>query len=93
MDVLFPSACPRRPGYEPSGLPGEEIIEKIGLLGREIKLQSRFFHQLAQLPVGPGLAHFRDPFDRLIIAQAMTENLPIITDDSFFRQYAVNIIW
>ena len=37
--------------------------------------------------------HHRDPFDRLIIAQAMTENLPIITDDSFFRQYAVNIIW
>jgi PIN domain nuclease of toxin-antitoxin system len=30
----------------------------------------------AQLP-----AHHRDPFDRLLIAQALLENLPIVTSD------------
>lgn len=37
--------------------------------------------------------HHRDPFDRLIIAQAMVENLTIITKDREFSQYDVNIKW
>lgn len=37
--------------------------------------------------------HHRDPFDRLIIAQCMTENLPVITSDVAFQKYPVNIIW
>jgi PIN domain nuclease of toxin-antitoxin system len=36
--------------------------------------------------------HHRDPFDRLIIAQSITENLPIITSDTVFQQYPVQII-
>jgi PIN domain nuclease of toxin-antitoxin system len=35
----------------------------------------------------------RDPFDRLIISQAMTESLPIITSDPVFEQYGIEIIW
>ncbi len=31
--------------------------------------------------------HHRDPFDRLIIAQAMIENLTIISSDSTFSRY------
>ncbi len=37
--------------------------------------------------------HHRDPFDRLIIAQGITEGLPVITSDSNFTIYPVNIIW
>ncbi|MFA6009763.1 MAG: type II toxin-antitoxin system VapC family toxin [Desulfobacteraceae bacterium] len=37
--------------------------------------------------------HHRDPFDRLIIAQGITEGLPVITSDSNFKKYLVNIIW
>ncbi len=37
--------------------------------------------------------HHRDPFDRLIIAQGISEGLPIITSDSEFKNYQVNIIW
>lgn len=33
----------------------------------------------------------KDPFDRLIIAQAIVENLPIITVDSVFKQYPVEL--
>jgi len=37
--------------------------------------------------------HHRDPFDRLIIAQALTEDIPIISPDPIFSQYAVKLIW
>jgi len=35
----------------------------------------------------------RDPFDRIIIAQGMTENLTVISKDSFFKEYDLLIIW
>ncbi len=39
----------------------------------------------------PGL--HRDPFDRLLIAQAQLENVPIITVDPHFTAYQVEVIW
>lgn len=37
--------------------------------------------------------HHRDPFDRLIIAQGLTENLIIVTKDENFPNYNVKTIW
>ncbi len=37
--------------------------------------------------------HHRDPFDRLLIAQAMVENLPIVSADGMFDNYGVNREW
>ena len=37
--------------------------------------------------------HHRDPFDRMIIAQALTENLLLATRDEAFHKYEVGIIW
>ncbi len=37
--------------------------------------------------------HHRDPFDRLLIAQAQIENLPIVTPDFVFRKYGIALIW
>jgi PIN domain nuclease of toxin-antitoxin system len=37
--------------------------------------------------------HHRDPFDRMLIAQAVRENLPIVTADRLFSRYPVKIIW
>ena len=37
--------------------------------------------------------HHKDPFDRLLIAQAMVEHLPIITADPQIARYGVEIIW
>ena len=40
------------------------------------------------------LLHFhKDPFDRIIIAQSLEENLPIYTKDSFFQDYGVTVRW
>lgn len=35
----------------------------------------------------------RDPWDRLLIAQAQLENIPIITADPAIGQYDVEVIW
>jgi PIN domain nuclease of toxin-antitoxin system len=37
--------------------------------------------------------HHRDPFDRMLIAQSLEENLPVITADPLFKKYPVQIIW
>lgn len=37
--------------------------------------------------------HHRDPFDRLLLAQASTEDLSIVSGDSAFRRYGVKVIW
>jgi PIN domain nuclease of toxin-antitoxin system len=37
--------------------------------------------------------HHRDPFDRLLIAQARSERLTIVTRDRRFAPYDVPIIW
>ena len=38
-------------------------------------------------------SHHRDPFDRLIIAQALDEEIPIIGVDTRFDRYGVNREW
>jgi len=35
----------------------------------------------------------KDPFDRLLIAQAAAEDLPLITHDPLIAQYPVRIVW
>ena len=35
----------------------------------------------------------KDPFDRLLIAQAQVENLPLITSDAEITRYPVQVIW
>ncbi|WP_372947578.1 type II toxin-antitoxin system VapC family toxin [Mariniphaga sp.] len=37
--------------------------------------------------------HHQDPFDRIIIAQAIHENLSIVTKDSQFRKYKIPLVW
>ena len=34
-----------------------------------------------------------DPFDRLIISQARTRNMTIITSDNYIPQYEVSVLW
>jgi PIN domain nuclease of toxin-antitoxin system len=43
---------------------------------------------VADLPL-----HHRDPFDRLLAAQARREELPIVSADPVFRKYGVKCVW
>ena len=55
------------------------------------------------LPLAMSVAHadragllpgpHRDPFDRMLIAQAQAEQLPVITNDSVFAAYGVRTLW
>jgi PIN domain nuclease of toxin-antitoxin system len=44
--------------------------------------------RVAELPL-----HHRDPFDRLLVAQAQVERLPILSRDPALRDYDVEVIW
>lgn len=37
--------------------------------------------------------HHRDPFDRLIVAQAIAENLTLVTRDKVIKKYKVKHVW
>jgi PIN domain nuclease of toxin-antitoxin system len=37
--------------------------------------------------------HHRDPFDRLLAAQALEDDLTIVTTDRIFRKYDVAVLW
>ncbi len=58
-------------------------------------------NNMAILPIEPkhtsaliGLPyHHRDPFDRLIIAQAIVEGIPIVGVDAKFDDYPVTRLW
>lgn len=57
----------------------------VGLLNVEL----RHVLEVAQLPT----ARHRDPFDRMIAAQARVESLPVVSADSAFDAYGVQRIW
>ena len=73
-------SLPEAPGrYVPAG------AERLGTLQLPIELSHAL--RVATLP-----PHHRDPFDRLLIAQAQIERVPILTADPVFRRYDVDVI-
>jgi PIN domain nuclease of toxin-antitoxin system len=38
-------------------------------------------------------SHHKDPFDRILIAQAQVEKLTLVSHDSTFAQYGVAVVW
>ena len=37
--------------------------------------------------------HHRDPFDRLLVSQALLENLPMLSANPQLARYAVEVVW
>ncbi len=54
----------------------------------QLDVTFRHIVKIATLPL-----HHRDPFDRLIIAQAMEEQLPIMSSDKIFDKYPIKRLW
>ncbi len=71
-------------------LPLAELIHQQQMQNSIQLLSITLDHALAldELPV-----HHKDPFDRLLIAQAHAEDLTLISGDPVFSQYAVNLVW
>lgn len=53
-----------------------------------LSMSSAHVMRAAALPL-----HHRDPFDRLLVAQAQVEGLAVVTGDSAFGRYDVEVIW
>ena len=53
-----------------------------------LPIEPRHTAVIAELP-----SHHRDPFDRLIIAQAIVEQLTIVSADKAFDAYAITRLW
>jgi len=70
--------------------PFEELIPEQLALNEINQLPINLDHlaKLIYLPI-----HHLDPFDRLIIAQALVEELPIISKDTAFQAYSIEVIW
>ena len=72
---------------------GEDLAE---FMEREIAenemtvlaITARHAGLVARLPF-----HHRDPFDRLLIAQAMVEQIPVLSSDAMFDRYSVVRVW
>lgn len=72
------------PGSFDRFIPHQLALNDIQLL----PLQLTHLNQLVTLPL-----HHRDPFDRLLIAQAMQEQIPIVSIDNAFDAYGVKREW
>jgi PIN domain nuclease of toxin-antitoxin system len=64
----------------------EEVLAEEGF--DLLPIGYRHLRALADLPL-----HHRDPFDRLLIAQALAERVPIATADRSFAVYGVELLW
>jgi PIN domain nuclease of toxin-antitoxin system len=56
--------------------------------GKVLPIRASHITALAALP-----DLHRDPFDRILIAQAVTEGLPLVTSDRQIGAYPVRVIW
>jgi PIN domain nuclease of toxin-antitoxin system len=70
--------------------PGKYVYAAISeLRARVLGYTSTHASRLFDVP-----QHHADPFDRMIIAQALAEEIPIVTSDSQFKLYRdVEVIW
>lgn len=66
--------------------PVEELLAQNGFLALPVTV--RHGDLLRELP-----RHHPDPFDRLLIVQALEEGLTILTSDRAFEPYRVPVVW
>lgn len=71
-------------------LPLEELIETQQQTNNLLLLpiEVDYVWTLKNLPM-----HHRDPFDRMLIAQAIAEQLPIVSVDAVFDAYPITRLW
>lgn len=71
-------------------VPPEEYVPEQRRLHRiePLPISERDALQVSKLP-----NIHRDPFDRLILAQAIVQDMAVVTNDSLMQRYAVPIVW
>jgi PIN domain nuclease of toxin-antitoxin system len=86
LEIAIKSAAGKLQLPEP---PGSYVPRRMAVQGlRPLPVSHQ--HALAVFALPP---HHRDPFDRLLIAQANLEDMILITADRMFQRYPVQILW
>jgi PIN domain nuclease of toxin-antitoxin system len=69
--------------------PDRYLPKKLAQQGiRPLQVTLEHSLKVASLPL-----HHHDPFDRLLIAQAIVEKMVILTSDRVFAKYPVEVLW
>ena len=63
-----------------------DVIDDYGF--SELPILAKHADALKRLP-----RHHRDPFDRILICQALVEELVLVSTDRAFRKYDVPVVW
>jgi PIN domain nuclease of toxin-antitoxin system len=66
--------------------PFSTLVERSGF--DQLPITFAHSERLAALP-----AHHADPFDRMLVVQALVEGLTLVTHDRAFEPYTVPVIW
>lgn len=67
----------------------ETTLEQLPKMGFELMpIELKHVTRFASLPL-----HHRDPFDRMLVAQAMEENLSLVSSDRSLSKYGIKVLW
>jgi len=68
--------------------PDRYVPDRLALsMTRILPIELRHALHVAQIP-----PHHRDPFDRMLVAQALIERMPVLTADRRFTAYGVEVL-
>lgn len=68
--------------------PGD-LLQRLERAGVDLlPITARHADRVGSLPI-----HHRDPFDRLLIAQAEVEGIPLVSADGAFSRYGIKVVW
>jgi PIN domain nuclease of toxin-antitoxin system len=85
-EIITKSRIGRLPLHEPvDGFIGRHLEENAF---QPLSISMRHAFELETLP-----DLHRDPFDRMLVAQALAEQMPLVTGDEAVRAYPVTTIW
>lgn len=71
-------------------IPLAELVSAQQQVNKIVILEVKLDHIMALAELPP---HHRDPFDRLLIAQANTEKAILLSKDPIFAEYPVRVLW
>lgn len=74
-------------------LPSLQTVVQQHLEAGQVQLLPLKLEHIFTLNHLPTLPDHRDPFDRLLVAQALYEKLPMLSGDPLIAQYPIQIIW
>lgn len=95
-DVFLSIASPWETGIKVSAgkltldRPVDTFFEDFMQLSRVTMLPITLVH-IARVSVLP--FHHRDPFDRMLVAQSLTENIPLVSADAALDAYGITRLW